>query len=342
MKNKTKRSLSLIALAAVFLSGCANENPQANATSQNESTKSLTIYSGRSESLVAPLFEQFTAETGIQVEVRYGDSAEMSATILEEGANTPADLFFSQDAGALGALTKAGLFKVLPTETLEQVAPKYRAKDGTWVGISGRSRVFNYNPELVTNVPTSVLELANAEWKGRIAIAPTNASFQSFVTGMRIELGDEKTQEFLNGLAKNAVSYEKNSQILDAVESGEVAAGLINHYYWYEKAAEVGSDAMKTKLAWFSAGDPGNLVNVAGVGVLSENESAIQLVNWLLSKTAQSFFLEETFEYSLTQSAKPAESLPALEEIGGPVIDLTDLATLAETQTLLRNAGLIP
>lgn len=342
MKKTSKRSLSLIATAVVLLSACANENPQASKSGQDETAKKLTIYSGRSESLVAPLFEEFTAQTGIQVDVRYGDSAEMSATILEEGANTPADVFFSQDAGALGALTQAGLFKTLPMATLEKVDSAYRATDGTWIGVSGRARVFDYNPELVTDLPNSVLDLADPQWKDRIAIAPTNASFQSFVTAMRVELGESVTQEFLTGLAANAVIYEKNGQILDAVEAGEVAAGLINHYYWYEKAAEIGAAQMKSKLAWFAKGDTGNLVNVAGVGVLSDNEAALAFVDWLLAENAQKFFLTETFEYALTQSTKPDESLPTLVEIGGPQIDLSNLATLAQTQTLLREAGLIP
>jgi iron(III) transport system substrate-binding protein len=342
MKKTNKRSLSLIAIAVALLSACANENPQASTSGQEESAKELTIYSGRSESLVAPLFEQFTAQTGIQVEVRYGDSAEMSATILEEGANSPADVFFSQDAGALGALTQAGLFKSLPMSTLEKVDPAYRATDGTWVGVSGRARVFDYNPELVTDLPNSVLDLADPQWKDRIAIAPTNASFQSFVTAMRVELGEDATQEFLTSLAANAVIYEKNGQILDAVEAGEVAAGLINHYYWYEKAAEIGAAKMKSKLAWFTQSDTGNLVNVAGVGVLSDNEAAITFVDWLLGENAQKFFLTKTFEYALTESTKPDESLPTLAEIGGPKIDLSDLATLAQTQALLREAGLIP
>lgn len=342
MKKTNKRSLSLIAIAVVLLSACANENPQASTSGQEESAKELTIYSGRSESLVAPLFEQFTAQTGIQVEVRYGDSAEMSATILEEGANSPADVLFSQDAGALGALTQAGLFKSLPMSTLEKVDPAYRATDGTWVGVSGRARVFDYNPELVTDLPNSVLDLADPQWKDRIAIAPTNASFQSFVTAMRVELGEDATQDFLTGLAANAVIFEKNGQILDAVEAGEVAAGLINHYYWYEKAAEIGAAKMKSKLAWFAQGDTGNLVNVAGVGVLSDNEAAITFVDWLLGENAQKFFLTKTFEYALTESTKPDGSLPTLAEIGGPKIDLSDLATLAQTQALLREAGLIP
>lgn len=322
----------------MILSGCASESSTPAATAD----QSITVYSGRSEELVAPLLTDFTNETGIAVDVRYGDSAEMAATILEEGENTPADVFFSQDAGALGALSKEGVFQKLDQTTLDLVAPQYRSDEATWVGVSGRARVLVYNPELVTTVPTSVLDFAAPEWKGRIAIAPTNASFQSFVTGMRVVLGEDATADFLIGLAKNAVTYEKNSQILDAVEAGEVAAGLINHYYWYEKAAEIGSDAMKSKFAWFAQGDTGNLVNVAGAGVISQSPAAKTFVNWLLGQTAQNYFMTETFEYSLTTTDAPVDTLPTLAEIGGPEIDLSDLSTLADTQSLLREAGLIP
>lgn len=342
---KTKTGSALVAIAALLLAGCAQSTPdstQPSAATSATTGAELTIYSGRNEELIAPLLESFTAETGIAVTARYGDSAEMAATILEEGKNTPADVFFSQDAGALGALGAEGFFQKLPAETLAKVDSAYQATDGYWVGVSGRARVFNYNPELVTQVPTSVLDLVDPAWKGRIAIAPTNASFQSFVTGMRVSLGDEATAEFLTGLAANAVIYEKNGQILDAVEAGEVAAGLINHYYWFEKAKEVGDDAMKSKLSWFQAGDAGNLVNTAGVGVISTDPNALVFAQWLLSDTAQNYFTTQTFEYSLTGLEKPAESLPALEEIAKPAIDLSDLSSLSATQELLREAGLIP
>jgi iron(III) transport system substrate-binding protein len=332
--------LGLIAAAALVLTGCASETPAPMSSGSDK--QSITLYSGRSEALIAPLLTEFTSDTGIEVTVRYGDSAEMSATILEEGANTPADVFLSQDAGALGALAKTGTFKKLPPSLLSLVDPAFAAADGTWIGVSGRARVLNYNPTLVTSVPTSVLEFANPEWQGRIAIAPTNASFQSFITGMRIAIGEEATEKFLTGLTANAVVYEKNGLILDAVESGQVAAGLINHYYWFEKAAEVGNDSMKSKLSWFTAGDTGNLVNVAGVGVISDSPAALEFANWLLGERAQKYFLEETFEYSLTQATKPAEALPTLAEIGRPKIDLSDQSSHAQTQTLLRKVGLIP
>jgi len=340
MRNSKALALILAIASSLALVGCASEI--SSSQSDKSDIESITLYSGRSEALIAPLIAQFTIETGIKVSVRYGDSAEMSATILEEGTNSPADVFLSQDAGALGALTQAGLFKTLPNQLLDQVDPAFRANDGTWIGVSGRARAFTYNPNLVMNVPISVLELANPEWKNRIAIAPTNASFQSFITGMRASIGAEATLKFLTGLASNAKAFEKNGQILDAVESGEIAAGLINHYYWYEKANEVGIDSMKSKLSWFESGDTGNLINVAGVGVISDNPAAVEFANWLLSKTAQNYFLDETFEYPLTQDAKPVESLPKLTEIGSPVIDLSDLSSLGETQELLRRVGLIP
>jgi iron(III) transport system substrate-binding protein len=330
------------ALAAGFLalvtilSGCASEG-----TGTSNSTESLVLYSGRNEELIAPLLELFTEETGIEVSARYGESAEMAATIIEEGANVAADAFLSQDAGALGALSAEGSAKTLPSNLLDKVSSEYRAGDGSWVGVSGRARVLNYNPDLVTTLPSSVFDLADPGWKGRIAIAPTNASFQSFVTGMRVTSGDEATLAFLIDLKENAVIYEKNGQILDAVEAGEVAAGLINHYYWYEKSSEIGEENMKSKLNWFAAGDAGNLVNVAGISLLSDNPAALEFASWLLGDTAQEYFLNNTFEYSLTSNTPPSATLPALDEIGGPNIDLSDLSSLSETLELLAKAGLI-
>jgi iron(III) transport system substrate-binding protein len=158
---------------------------------------------------------------------------------------------------------------------------------------------------------------------------------------MRVTQGEAKTAEFLTAMKDNAVFYEKNSQILDAVESGEVAAGLLNHYYWFEKAAEIGADNMNSKMSWFADGDAGNLVNAAGVSLLSDNPNALVFAKWLLGATAQQYFLENTFEYSMTSDVPPDESLPKLSEIYGPNIDLSDLSSLEQTLNLLTEAGLI-
>lgn len=328
---------------SVLLSGCATEQAsEPTATnSSGDDAGSITLYSGRSEDLISPLLAAFTAETGVTVNVRYGDSSEMAATILEEGDNTKADVFLSQDAGALGAVSGQAKTFALPQEVLDLVPAKYRATNGSWVGVSGRARVLAYNPDEVTDLPQSVFDLADPGWKGRIAIAPTNASFQSFVTGMRVTEGEEKTAAFLSAMKENAVLYEKNGQILDAVESGDVAAGLLNHYYWFEKAAEIGSENMKSKLTRFSDGDSGNLVNVSGVALISENPAALVFAKWLLGETAQKYFLESTYEYSMTSDVAPDPALPKLSEISGPEIDLSDLSSLEQTLKLLTQAGLI-
>ena len=332
-KNKWLGPLSLALAGMLTLGACASPAP-------TDSTESITIYSGRSEELIADLLTTFTEETGIEVEVRYGDSAELAAQILEEGDNVRADVFFSQDAGALGALGNEGVLKTLPTETLDLVPAEYRSDTGQWVGVSGRGRVMAYDPEKISTLPTSYMDLTKSEWKGRIGVAPSNASFQAFVTAIRVLDGDEAATEFLAGMKTNAVLFEKNSQILQAVEDGVIELGLINHYYWFELAEETGVTDMRSKVAWFQAGDPGNLINVAGVGVLSDNPAANEFAKWLLGQTAQQYFVEKTAEYSLIGIA-PMYGIKPITEIEAPVFDLSDLATLAVTLELIRKAGLL-
>ena len=326
---KLRSALVVVSIASLFLSGCApQEDP-------------LLVYSGRSEALIAPLVDEFEKETGIDVEVRYAGSAELAAQLLEEGENSPADVFLAQDAGALGAAGKAGLLTSLPDEIYSLVPAGYSAADRSWVGVSGRARVLVYDPTEVTELPKSIFDLEDSSWQGRIGIAPTNASFQAFVTAMRVLDGDERTLTWLEAMKANAVIYEKNGAILEAVESGQVAAGLINHYYWYAKAKEVGEGEMNSRLAQFEASDAGNLVNVAGVGVLNSTEEALDFVRFLLSETGQQYFAEETREYPLVGGVSPADELTPLSEIQAPAIDLSDLDTLAETLELIRAAGLI-
>lgn len=320
--------------AALSLIGCADQ-------SLDLEKDSITVYAGRSESLVQPLIDSFVAETGIQVEVRYAGSAELAAQILEEGKNSPADVFFAQDSGALGAVAKAGLLVDLPESILEQVPASYSAAAGNWVGVSGRVRVFNYNPDAVSKVPASVFDLADPSWQGRVGIAPSNASFQAFVTAMRVISGDEKTLQWLKAMKVNGVIYEKNSAILEAVESGEVDAGLINHYYWFARGKEVGFENMSSVLGQFESNDVGNLINAAGVGILEDSKAARDFVEYLLSETGQLYFAAETSEYPLIDSVDPGLDLTPLSEIPAPEIDLSDLDSLDQTLKLIREAGLI-
>jgi iron(III) transport system substrate-binding protein len=284
--------------------------------------------------------ETFTQETGIAVEVRYGDSAELAAQILEEGNNVRADVFFSQDAGALGALANKGITKTLSNEITDLVQSQYKSTEDQWVGISGRARVLAYDPAKVTELPTSYKDLMDPSWKGRIGIAPTNASFQAFITAIRVLEGDGVANDFLVAMKENAVLFEKNSIIMQAIQDGVVDAGLVNHYYWYELAAEIGESNMKSEIAWFEDGDAGNLINVAGVAVLSDNPSATVFTKWLLGDSAQKFFVEKTREYSMTGIPEVA-GLKPIAEIGAPEFDLSDLDSLAETLELIRKAGLL-
>jgi iron(III) transport system substrate-binding protein len=335
MNKKTKwlAPLTLAVAGVLTLSACATPAP-------SDSAESITIYSGRSEELIEDLLTTFTEETGIEVEVRYGDSAELAAQILEEGDNIRADVYFGQDAGALGALANEGVTKTLPTDITDLVATEYKSVNGQWVGVSGRGRVFVYDPAKVSQIPSSYKDLMDPSWKGRIGIAPTNASFQAFITAIRVLEGEQAAIDFLNAMKENGVLFEKNSIILQAVQDGIVDAGLINHYYWWELAAEIGEENMKPEIAWFKDGDTGNLINVAGVAVLSDNPSAMVFAKWLLGETAQNYFVERTREYSLTGVPEVA-GLKPLKDIKAPTIDLSDLDSLAETLELIRKAGLL-
>lgn len=338
-------AIAAVALLLPVLAACSSDSDSNSSTAESSETSELVVYSGRSEELVAPLFAEFTKATGITISARFGDSAELAAQMLEEGDRSPAQVYFSQDAGALGSVNS--LLSTLPESVTSLVAPEYRAVDNTWTGVTGRARVIAYDPENVPadQVPQSVFELTDEKWRGQVAIAPTNASFQSFVTAMRLTQGDEVTQEWLTGLVNNDVqSYEKNGLILDAVDSGQVQLGLVNHYYWYEKAAEVGEENMRAQISFMAPQDPGSLVNVAGVGILKgagENSAAIEFVQWLLSPSTQEWFVSNTFEYPLAAGVASAPGLPALDTLAGPDIELAQLADLPATLVMLQDVGLL-
>ena len=305
----------------------------------------LVIYSGRGEVLVGELIKKFE-ETGVDVEVRYAGTSELAAQLLEEGDNRKADVFFSQDAGALGALQDAGVLAPLPQDVLDIVPARYRSAKGGWVATSGRARVIAYRPDRVpeAQLPKSVFELTDPKWKGRVGIAPTNASFQAFVTGMRVTAGNERTKTWLEGLKKNEPKeYEGNIAAVEAVDNGEVDIALVNHYYLYERIAEKGAANVKVKNHFLGGGDPGALVNVAGVGIVNGTKHAAdaeKFVRFLLSETGQRYFAEETFEYPMTPAAQPPSGLPPLDAIQGPKIDLAALAPLKDTLAMLTEVGL--
>ena len=306
--------------------------------------RTLTIYSGRSEELVGPLFERFTAETGAQVEVRYGESAELASLLLEEGDRSPADLFFAQDAGALGAVAAAGLFAPLDGPTIAVVPAAYRATDGTWTGITGRVRVLAYSTERVTpeELPGTIVAFTDPTWKGRIGWVPTNASFQAFVTELRLVLGDDAARAWLEGiLANEPVVYEGNTQAVEGIAAGEVDVAFVNHYYAIRLADEAGGDYPVAN-HFFDAADPGTLVNVAGAGIpasADDADVAAAFVAWLLRPEIQAWFVGAESEYPLVAGIPADPRLPAIETIRSPLDDLGRLADLAGTIALLQEVG---
>ncbi|MBB1032064.1 iron ABC transporter substrate-binding protein [Dietzia sp. SLG310A2-38A2] len=337
-----RRRLAAIAAAGSLVVGLAA------CTTDGAGDDALVVYSGRSENLVGPLLAQIEENTGIDLEVRYASTPEMAAQIAEEGQASPADLFFSQDAGALGALSKEGLLTQLDEATVAQVPAEYRATDGTWVATSLRARVLVYDSEVLeeSDVPDTIDVLTEPEWRGRVGYAPTNASFQSFVTGLRVDRGDEAAEQWLRDfLANEPKTYDNNVALLEAADTGEVELGLTNHYYWYNTAQEKGEENMRARVHYLSKGDPGALVNVAGVGVLASTdrpEDARRVVEELLGEEAQLYFLEEDSEYPVVPGiTSEAVGLPPLETLGGPDIDLGDLDGLEQTQQMLTRVGMI-
>ncbi|MFD5159258.1 iron ABC transporter substrate-binding protein [Streptomyces hawaiiensis] len=348
MRRPSARRITALVAAGLLLpvlAACGSGDDEGGSAQGGDSA--LVIYSGRNEKLVKPILDKLEKAVGAKVEVRYGDSAELAAQILEEGDRTKAGLFFSQDAGALGALSKEGMLAKLPQSSLDEVDEPYRGGAGDWVGLSGRVRVIAYNPDKVAEdkVPDRVLDVMKPEWKGKVGFAPTNASFQAFVTGMRVLEGDDATREWLKGLKANGKVYSNNLATLDAVESGEVSLGLVNHYYWYERVAEKGEDKVGAKLNFLPGGDPGALINVAGVGILKDGGqagTAQKAVDYLLSKEAQTYFADTTKEYPLAAGVtSDVEGLPPFDSLESPDIDLGKLESLQETLAMLQDVGLV-
>ena len=310
-----------------------------------ETPGSLTIYSGRSKSLVGPIIKQFGEATGVEVAVKYAGTSQLAATLLEEGANSPADVFFAQDPGGLGAVES--LLATLPRSLLAQAPAWAKSADGKWVGLSGRARTLVYSTDELAeaDLPNDLTGLTDPKWKGRIGWAPTNASFQVMVTAMRRLWGEETTRTWLEAMQANEPKvYPKNTPQVAAAAAGEIHIGLVNHYYLHRFLATEGDD-FAARNYHLPSGGPGALVMVAGAGVLSTSQNraaAERFVEFMLSTVAQQYFVSQTFEYPVVEGVKTHRVLVPLDQINQPSISLADLADLEGTQQLLRDTGVLP
>jgi iron(III) transport system substrate-binding protein len=337
--------LGVVTVLALVAASCGGDGGE---TGSADDGGTLTVYSGREEEFVASLFERFEADTGIGVDVRYGDSAELAATLVEEGDASPADVFFSQDAGSLGAVAEAGLFAEIDTEVLERVEERFRSPEGLWVGTSGRGRVAVYNTKVLdaSDLPASILEFADPRWEGRIGLPPTNSSFQAHVAAMVLTIGEGPTRDWLEGLMANGVRfYEDNAATTRAVAAGEIEVGLVNHYYKFEVEAEEGSLPIANH--YFESGDPGSFVNTAGVGILASAEhaeAAGTFVDYVTGEAGQTWVATETWEYPVAPGYEPSVDLLSISRFVGPEsqVDLSDLGpALPGALQLLAEVGMV-
>lgn len=305
----------------------------------------LTIYSGRDEALVAPILEDFAEETGIDVDIRYGDSGDLALLLKEEGDATPADVFLSQSPGPMAVVAAENGLTELGGEVLDLVEDRWRGDGGRWVGVTARQRVLVYNEDMVSedDLPESVFDLVRPEYEGEVALAPTNASFQDFVTAMREIEGDGATRDWLEGMVDNgAPTYADNSSIVAAVGRGEIPMGLVNHYYNFRAVEE--DPSLPSRNYVFPRDDLGSLLIDSTVGVVAttdHRDDAERFVEFLLGRQAQEFFARETFEYPLAAGAAAPEELPPLDEAAGPDVDLTTLGDLEATAQMIADSGLL-
>jgi iron(III) transport system substrate-binding protein len=308
--------------------------------------EALTIYSGRDEALIGPLLERFSDDTGVAIDVRYGDSADLALLIEQEGDGTPADVFISQSPGAVGYLAARDRLEVLPDDIMGSVAPEFEQSSGHWVGLTARQRVLVYNEDEVgePELPGSVLDLTDPIYEDRVAIAPTNGSFQDFITAMRQTMGDDVARAWLDDMQANAVkTFPDNNSIVDAVARGEVDMGLVNHYYNVRYLAD--DPEAPSRNYQFPGNDIGSILLATTASVLQgseHSEDGEEFLRYLLSASAQRYFADSTFEYPLVEGVEPSEELAPLDSLAHPDYDIQRLGEgLEETVNMIRESGLL-
>jgi len=340
---RTAISAVIVSLVAVVaFAGCGSSTSTSSSTTGDGAA--LTVYSGRSEEYVGPALDAFTKKTGVTLNVRYGDSVDLGLLIGEEGDKTPAQVFLAQSPGPMVYLSQKNLLSTLPQATLDKVPANFRADDGTWMGVTGRQRVLIYNTDQVkpSQLPASVFDLVKPQYQGQVAVAPSNASFQDFITAMTQLSGEQKTKDWLDGMAANgARAYAKNDAIADAVARGEIAYGLVNHYYFNEIKKK--DPNAPVGIYRFPGTDPGSLFLVSTAAIpapATKNADALALINFMLSPEGQAVFVAGEGEYPVVAGVKQRTGQPSLSELNFPSYDLSKLTNLKQTAELIQGSGI--
>ena len=337
----TRFPLALIGSAVAIGLGLGAASPGADAAS-------ITLYSAQHEQTVDLLTKAFTKDTGIEVKVHSGDAPELASQLVKEGGSSPADVFFTENSPELEWLSEKGLLAKVAPSALASVPAQYSSPAGDWVGVFARENVLAFNPAIVNeaDLPASLLDLAKPQWKGKIAIAPTDADFLPLVGAVAAVKGRAATLDWLKGLHDNAMIFDDDEGVVAAVERGAVAAGIINSYYWARLRMEKGADKMQSAVHHFAGGDVGGLMNVSGAAVLksSRNQAAAQkLVSYLVGKPAQEMIskLDITFEYPLVPGVAPNPILKPMSELQPPSLTIKEIGDDRDAAELLRETGLI-
>ena len=305
----------------------------------------LALYNGQHRPPVEALVAAFTKATGIDVAIRHGNSAQLASQIAEEGANSPADVFWSEESPSLAATAGKGLLAPLDAETLKQVPPQWSASDGTWIGATARCRVVVYNKSLIdaAALPSSVLDFADARWQGKVAFAPNSGAFQQQIMAVAILKGRAAALAWLKGLRDYGEVYNSDSAAVEAVEGGDLPVALSNNYYWYALAREIGEADMNSAILNMGHGDPGTLVTVSGAGVLksSKNAAAAQrFVAFMVSEEGQRTIVDAIAEYPLRPGVTSPFPLTPFDQLDPAPVTPAQLGDAEEALALLKEAGL--
>jgi iron(III) transport system substrate-binding protein len=307
----------------------------------------IVLYSGQHEQTVTALVQAFEAAEHIKVDVRSDDEATLAEQIIQEGASSPADVFFGENPASLNTLDEKHFLAPTAAATLSAVPAADSPTDGDWVGVSARSVALAYNTKMITEaaLPTSVLDFAKPAWKGKVGFAPGETDFQPIITAIIKLDGVDAATTWLKGLKANAKTYDDNEGLVAAVDRGEVATGILDHYYWYRLRDEVGAGKVSSALHFFAAGDPGSLVDVSGAGQLASSKhprSAQAFLAFLVSQQAQTIIAtSESYEYPLLAGVAAPKLVRPMSDFGPPVMSISDLGDGQQALQLLQQVGLL-
>ena len=336
--------VALATAAMMMVSGCSSSSSDGGADSGDANT--ITVYNAQHESLTQEWVDAFTAETGVQVEVRNGSDTELGNQLVAEGDKSPADVFLTENSPAMTLVENAGLFTDVNQDVLDQVPAQYRPSSGKWTGIAARSTVFAYNKDMLSEdqLPKSLLDLQDPAWKDRWAASPSGADFQAIVSALLELKGEDVTRQWLDGMKDNVRTYKGNGTVMKAVNAGEIPGGVIYHYYWFGDQDKTGENSNNVALHYFKNEDPGAFVSVSGGGVLkssTKQDAAQQFLKFVTGQKGQEVLQTGTsFEYTVGSGVPANPKLVPLADLQAPQVDPAKLNSPQVTE-LMTEAGLL-